>query len=178
MHHSFAHDFHIHMSPPDKICMLHQSMQSFTSERKAWATANMLELNDDKREIMLVTLKRTKHLHNLLISFTTGNAQLSFKQSVNNFSFSLDCHHSMNEHISTITRTCYFEFCLLAFIRRFLTNTATATLVFAFILLRIDYCNWLLFGSAHDVSSCLQRMQKNAARVILCIPKSDNISIR
>ena len=32
---------------------------------KAWATANMLKLNDNMTELMLVTSKRTKHLHSL-----------------------------------------------------------------------------------------------------------------
>ena len=54
----------------------------------------------------------------------------------------------------------------LASIRRFLTSTATATLVSAFVLSRIDYSNSLLFGSTHDVTSHLQRIQNYAARVI------------
>ena len=44
-----------------------------------------------------------------------------------------------------------FELRRLASIRRFLTSTATATLVSAFVLSIIDYCNSLLFGSTHDV---------------------------
>ena len=64
-----------------------------------------------------------------------------------------------------------------ASIRRFLTSTATDTLVSAFVLSRIDYCNSLLFGSVHDVTSHLQRVQSNAARVILCLPKSSSITI-
>ena len=59
----------------------------------------------------------------------------------------------MNAHVSNIARTCYFELRRLAYIRRFLTSTATATLVSAFVLSRIDYCNSLLFGSTHDVTS-------------------------
>ena len=62
-------------------------------------------------------------------------------------------------------------------IRRFLTSTATATLVSAFVLSRIDYCNSLLFGSTHDVTSHLQRIQNYAARVILRIPMSSSITI-
>ena len=67
--------------------------------------------------------------------------------------------------------------CRLASIRRFLTSTATATLVSAFVLSRIDYCNSLLFGSTHDVTSNLQRIQNYAARVILRLPMSSRITI-
>ena len=57
-------------------------MQSCISYVKALATANMLKLNDSKTELMLVTSKRSKHLHNLPTSITIGNAQIPFKQSV------------------------------------------------------------------------------------------------
>ena len=83
----------------------------------------------------------------------------------------------MNAHVSNNTRTCYFEVRRLASIRRFLKSTATATLVSAFALSRIDYCNSLLLGSTHDVKSHLQRIQNYAARVILRLPKSSSITI-
>ena len=82
----------------------------------------------------------------------------------------------MNGHVSNIARTCYSELRRLASIRRFLTSTATATLVSAFALSKIDYCSSLLFGSTHDVTSHLQRIQNYAARVILRLPKSFSIT--
>ena len=82
----------------------------------------------------------------------------------------------MNAHVSNIVRTCYFELRRLTSIRWFLTSTATATLVSAFVLSRIDYCSSLLFGSTHDVTSHLQRIQNYAARIILRFPKSSNIT--
>ena len=136
----------------------------------------MLELNDNKTELTFVTSKITKHLHNLPTSITVGNAQIPFKQSVMNFGFTLDCHLTTNAHFSNIARTCYFELRRLASIHRFLTSTATATLVSAFVLSRIDYCYSLLFGSTHDVTSHLLRIQNYAARVILCLPKSSSIT--
>ena len=172
IHHSFTDDLQLEMSaPPDRISELLHSMQSCISDVKAWATANMPKLNDNKAELMLVTTKRTKHLHNLTTSITIGNAQIPLRQSVKNWGFALDCHLTMNAHVSNIAQTCYFELHRLASIRRFLTNTATATLVSAFVLSRIDYCNSLLFGSTHYVTSHLQQIQNNAALVILRLPK-------
>ena len=82
----------------------------------------------------------------------------------------------MNALVSNIARTCYFELRRLASIRRFLTSTATATLLSAFVLSRIEYCNSLLFGSTHDVTSHLQRIQNYVASVILRLPKSSSIT--
>ena len=74
-------------APPDRIPELLHSMQSCISEVKALETANMLKLNDNKTELMLVTTKRTKHLHNLPTSITIGNSQIPFKQSMKNLGF-------------------------------------------------------------------------------------------
>ena len=176
IHHSFADDLQLQMTaPPDRISDLLRSKQSCISDAKAWVTANMLKLNDNKTELMLVTSKRTKHLHNLPTLITIGNAQIPFKQSVKNFGFTLDCHLTMNAHVSNISQKCYFELRCFASIRRFLTNAATATLVSAFVLSGIDYCMPLLFVSTH-VASHLQWIQNYAARIILCLPKSSSIT--
>ena len=72
---------------------------------------------------------------------TIGNAQIPFKKSVKNLGFTLDCHLTMIAHVSNIARTCYYELRRLASIRRFMTSTATATLVSAFVLSRINNNN-------------------------------------
>ena len=60
MHHSFADDLQLQMTaPPDGISELLHSMQSCVSDVKAWATASMLRLNDNKTELMLVSSNRT-----------------------------------------------------------------------------------------------------------------------
>ena len=177
IHHLFPDDLQLQMSaPPDRISELLHSIQSCISDVKAWSTVNMLKLNDNKIELMLVTSKRTKHLHKLPTSITIGNAKIPFKQSVKNLGLTLDCHLTINAHVSNIARTYYFELRCLASIRRFLTSAATATLVSAFVLSRVDYCNSLLFGSTNDVTSHLQRIQNYAARVILRLPKSSSIT--
>ena len=172
-HHSFSNDLQLLMSaPPDKITELLHSMQSCMSDVKAWATANMLRLNDSKTELMLDTSERANYLHNVPTSITIGNAQITFKQSVRNLCFTLDCHLTINAHVSNIARICSFELRCLASISRFLTSTATATLVSAFVLSRIDYCNSLCL-----VVSYLQQIQNYAALVIIRLPWSSYVTM-
>ena len=42
------------------------------------ALKNHAFFNDNKTELMLVTSKRTKHIHNLPTSITIGNTQIPF----------------------------------------------------------------------------------------------------
>ena len=113
--HSFADDLLLQMSaPPDRISELLHSMQSCISNVKAWATAKRLKLNDNKTELMFLTSKRTKHLHDLPTSTTIGNDKIAFVQFVKNLCFTLDCHLTMNAHVFNIAWTCYIELRRLA----------------------------------------------------------------
>ena len=82
----------------------------------------------------------------------------------------------MNAHVSNIAWTCYFELCCLAYICRFPTSTATAALLPASVLSRLDYCKSLLFSSTHGMTSHFQRIHNYAAQVIYSLPKSSNIT--
>ena len=66
IHHSFAEDLQLQMSaPPDRISEILHSIMSCIGDIKAWATANIHRLIDNKTKLMLVTSNRTKHLYSL-----------------------------------------------------------------------------------------------------------------
>ena len=141
-HNSFAGDLQLQMSTPlDNIFELFHSLQSCISDIKALATANMLKVIDNKTRLMLDTSKITKHLHNLPTSITIGNAQILLKQSAKNLGFTLDCHLTMNAHVSTIARICYSEIRCLASIRIFLRSSChTCICLFSKKLTNVTHC--------------------------------------
>ena len=55
----------------------------------------------------------------------------------------LDCNLNMTQHVLNICRSAYIELRQIGSIRHLLTAQATQTLVCAFILSRLDYCNCL-----------------------------------
>ena len=111
IHHTFADDLQLHMSvPPDGLSELLHSMQSCMSDVNALATSYLLGHNDNKTELMLVSSKITKHLHSLPTSITIENAQIPFKQSVKNLGFTLDCHFTMNAHVSILLGHAILDF--------------------------------------------------------------------
>ena len=60
--------------------------------------------------------------------------------------------------------------------RHYLSVQATKTLVSAFVLSRLDYCNSLICGCPQYLPDRLQKVQNNAARLILKAPKTDHIT--
>ena len=86
------------------------------------------------------------------------------------------CHLTMKTHILNIVRTANMELRRISSIRHLLTTEATATLISAFVLSRLDYCNSLLYGCPQHLLNRLQKVQNNGARLILRVPMTDHIS--
>ena len=82
----------------------------------------------------------------------------------------------MHAQVLSIIRAVRFELCRIGFIRYYLSEQAALTLVSAFILSHLDYCNALLYGCSQYLLNRLQKLQNNAAHLILRIHKSEHIS--
>ena len=83
----------------------------------------------------------------------------------------MDCHLSLKTHVLNLVRTANFELRRIGSIRSLLTTEATATLVSAFILSRLDYSD-----CPRSLILRLQKVQNNAARLILRTSKPEHIS--
>ena len=82
----------------------------------------------------------------------------------------------MKSHVSNLSCSANFELRRISSIRHLLSTDATKTLVSAFVLSRLDYCNSLLSGCPQYLLNKLERVQNNAARLVLRVSKTDHIS--
>ena len=85
----------------------------------------------------------------LFVLYTQPMFELIKKHSIQhqkNLGVTLDCNLNMTQHVLNICRSAYIELRQLSSIRHLLTAQATQTLVCAFVLSRLDYCNCLLTG--------------------------------
>ena len=131
---------------------------------------------DDKTEVRIISSSRMSTALSIPDSFDIDNASVPFSDTVKNLGVTLDCHLSLKTHVLNLVRTANFELRRIGSIRSLLTTEATATLVSAFILSRLDYCNSLLSGCPRSLILRLQKVQNNAARLILRISKREHIS--
>ena len=82
-------------------------------------------------------------------------------------------------YVTHINKTCKAAFFHLHNIRRigkFLSNEVTQTLVHAYVMGKLDYCNSLLFGLPDKQIKKLQRVQNAAARLISYTPRFCHIT--
>ena len=125
---------------------------------------------------MIVSSGRKSTSTPLPDSLTVGSASVSFSSSVKNLGVVLDCRLTMQPHVLSVVCAANLEIRRISSIRHLLSTEATITLVSALVLSRLDYCNSLLSGCPQSVINQLQRVQNNAARLILRLKKSEHIS--
>ena len=81
----------------------------------------------------------------------------------------------MTQHVRNICRLAYIELRQIGSIRHLLTAQATQTLIHAFILPRLDYCNCLLTGCPQFLIDRLQKVQNADARLICRAKQLDHV---
>ena len=74
---------------------------------------------------------------------------------------------TFNGHISADARACNYHAQAIHHIRHLLTTDLAQTLACSLILWRVDYCSALLYGAPFSSIQKLQRVQNNAARIVM-----------
>ena len=136
-----------------------------------WMIANKLKMNNDKTEIMLAgTLSKLNQIDVKNISFDGVNVTLSSK--VKNLGVILDEQFTMDQAVSQVRKSCYFEMRKIAHLRPLISEDSTKQLISSFVLSKLDYCNSMRSGNMEK----LQLVQNQAARLIKKLPKRHSIS--
>ena len=78
--------------------------------------------------------------------------------------------------MSAVARSCNYHAQAIRHIRHLLTTELAQTLACSLILSRIDYCNAVLHGAPSYSIKKLQRVQNNAARIVLEAPRRAHAS--
>jgi len=72
---------------------------------------------------------------------------------------------SLKKHVSGICSTCFYWLRQIRRIRQSLDTDSATTLVHAFIVSPVDYCNIVLAGSPRFITDMLQRVLNAAVRL-------------
>ena len=176
-HHSFSDDNQLYASGPlANLPVLISSSQACVSELKVWMTQNKLKLNEDKTELIIIASKKICSSISLPTSVSLCGTDIPLSTSVRNLGVTLDQTLSFQIHVANICKACFYEIRRISSIRHLLTEDSTKTLLCAFVLSRLDYCNAILSGCPNYLIYKLQRVQNYAARLVFRSSKSDHIS--
>ena len=137
--------------------------------------SNRLKLNPSKTELIwLGSSRRLKHCP--LGEQTIADVSITPSQHVRNLGVMIDSDLTMVNHISHLTRTCFYHLRQLRVIRRSLTMDAAHSLVRALVHSRLDYCNSVCAGLPQYLLNKLQSILRASARLVLKLPGSASVS--
>ena len=175
-YHKYADDTQLSkVAPPDQFQSLLCDIQTCIESLVGWMYSNKLKLNAEKTDVLPVaSASRLSSVSR--DSVDIGGKRIPFRSSVRNLGVHLDQTLSVLQHISSVCRAAYLELRRIASVRPYLTQSATAQLVSSAITSRLDYCNSVLAGLPLKQISCLQRVQNNAAKLVLRKSKYDHVT--
>ena len=132
---------------------------------------NFLPLNDKKTEVVIFRKETIgKQLR-------IGKSAISSRSAVTSLGCILDSKLNMSQHVSRVCKSANYYLHCIGKIRNFISMDVCKLLVHTLVMVRLDYCNALLCGAREDVIRQLERLQRQAARVVCKKYKNDHNSL-
>jgi hypothetical protein len=174
--HGYADDSQLYLPfPPlneEDISVTISKVQACVKDIGNWMTENFLKLNEEKTEVLIVHRQAESPIDTMSI----GGSNISASHAVKNLGVTMDTTMMLEQHVQNTCRNAFAEIRNIGRIRKYLDEKTTATLVNAYVISKLDYCNSLLYGIPPKQLDKLQRVMNTAARLVKRIRKYDHIS--
>jgi hypothetical protein len=174
--HLYADDTQLYTSfDPEKSAEAMERLEACIEEIRTWMNDNFLKLNEQKTEFIIFgTQNNIDKVSEWSVS--VGDSEVLPVKSVRNIGAMLDYDFKLNAHVIATTKSCYAHLHYISKIRKYLSIDAAKTLVHAFVTSRLDNLNSILAHPYQYQIDRLQKVQNNAARLILKVKMTDDIT--
>jgi len=172
-YHQYADDTQLHLTmSADNTTAGLSILAACTSDVRLWYMQNGLQLNPDKSEALVIGTSQQLHQASAVVpSVNVAGVDLPVAEQMKVLGVVLDRRLAFDKHATAVARSCNYHIQAIRHIRHLFTQELAQTLACSLILTRIDYCNALLHGAPTGTITKLQRVQNNAARVVLQAPR-------
>ena len=131
-----------------------------------WFCLNGLALNPDKSDTIVFGTAQRAHTLPRLTSINVAGVTVPISSEVKILGVTLDTTLSLNKHVASINKSCYFHLRALRHIRNALTDDSAKSIACALVSSRLDYANSVLIGTTASNIMKLQRVQNAMARIV------------
>uniref|UniRef100_A0A8C6LAX3 Reverse transcriptase domain-containing protein n=1 Tax=Nothobranchius furzeri TaxID=105023 RepID=A0A8C6LAX3_NOTFU len=161
-YHIYADDVQLYMSfMPHQLDRLATLVLCLT-QISNWLSSNCLVLNANKTETLIAApLELQPKIKQEIASFCP-----SAKANIRNLGVIFDPALSLDSHVKTISRSCFFQLRNISKVRKLVSTADLEKIIHAFVSSRLDYCNALFTGLSKTSLSRLQAIQNAAARLL------------
>ena len=154
-----------------------EQLQGCITDICKWMSANMLKLNDEKNEfIMFGTNHQLKKMGVNLNQIAIGNTNVLSVDHVCNLEFLMDNTLKNQSHINKLTSSSFNQLMNIRRIHLKLDQDTTKYIIQALVISKLDYCNFLLLGSADYQLNKMQWIQNMACRIVCNLHKFNHVA--
>ena len=172
--HIYADDTQLYISfSDDDLVLVKAKVESCARDFDSWMSENKLKLNGDKTEIAILSAGHC--VPPSVNSINISGFDVAPSSSVRNIGVFFDSALSLESHIASIWKSCFFHLHNIWKIRNSLSVAPCEILVHALISSRLDFCNSLLYGLPNNSIKKLQLVQNAAARLVTLSRRQEHI---
>ena len=142
----------------------------------SWFTSNGLALNPDKSEAILFGTRQRCSSMADVSSVNVSKTSVALQDHIKLLGVTLDSNLTFNQHVTSVTKSCYYHIRSFRHIRPNLTTDMAKTVAVSLVGSRLDYANSVLVGTSTSNINRLQRVQNTIARVVTLQKKHDHVS--
>lgn len=164
----FSHNSH------QQLLDTKECIERCVADIKRWMQANDLKLNQDKTETMLIHSKFKAYIDPPITQI--GDDMIRVSSTATNLGFKFDKYLCCHDQIKQVCKSSFYFIRNIAKNRNYLTDSATESVVHAFITSKLDYCNSLYYGLPKYLLKRLQCIQNSAARLVVQASKFDHVT--
>lgn len=109
-------------------------------------------------------------------SANVSTTSVALQDHIKLLGVTLDSNLTFNQHVTSVTKSCYYHIRSFRHIRPNLTTDMAKTVAVSLVGSRLDYANSVLVGTLTSNINRLQRVQNTIARVVTLQKKHDHVS--
>ena len=174
--HLYADDTQIYgFCAPSGTTTLQSQLEACVEDIAAWMSANRLQLNAAKTDILWCSSQRRVAQLPSQPFLVCGSSVLP-SPVVRDLGVWIDSGVTMSAHITKTVASCFTTLRQLRTVRRSLSRESFTRLVVALVLPRLDYCNGVLAGLPASQLNRLQSVLNTAARLIYRCRRRDHVT--
>ena len=175
-YHFYADDSQLYLAfDPDEEHIARGRLEACIAEIRDWMKSNHLKLNDTKTEFLVIG--SPTHLRQLSKDgIKIGESIIPPAIAARNIGATFDNSLTMKQHVNAMCRAGYCHIKNIGRVRGSLTQDASVNLIHAFVTSRLDQMNALLYGVPQYLIQKLQKIQNNAARIVLRAKRREHIT--
>ena len=176
---SYADDTNLYQSFIIKngITLPVSQIEACLDDVSRWMIRNRLKLNTDKTEVILFLPKSQMKVFPLeTLKIRVGSDIICPSIKMKSLGVTFDSTMTMEQHISSVTRSAWYQLRRITRVRSKITRTVAETLVNSLVTTKLDYCNSVLAQLPAKTVKKFQRLQNAAAKTICKLRKYDHVT--